>query len=58
MAKKKKLRVAIQGIAASFHEVAAMTYFNESIETVECLSFHQLCESLKDGEVGLCRDGD
>lgn len=48
--KKKKLVVAIQGIAASFHEVAAMTYFNEPIDTVECLSFHQLCESLKNGE--------
>ena len=49
MAKKKKLRIAIQGIATSFHEVAAMTYFDEPIETVECLTFHQLCESLKNG---------
>lgn len=48
--KKKKTRVAIQGIATSFHEVAALTYFNEPIETVECLSFHQLCESLKHGK--------
>jgi prephenate dehydratase len=47
MAKKKKLRVAIQGIAASFHEVAAQHYFHEPIETVECLSFHELCEGLK-----------
>ena len=47
--KKKKTRVAIQGIAASFHEVAAFTFFSESIETVECLSFHELCESLKNG---------
>jgi prephenate dehydratase len=49
MAKKKKLKIAIQGIATSFHEIAALTYFNEPIETVECLSFHQLCESLSDG---------
>ncbi len=49
MSKKKKLRIAIQGIATSFHEIAAMTYFNEQIETVECLSFHTLCESLKNG---------
>jgi prephenate dehydratase len=28
MAKKKKLKIAIQGIATSFHEVAALTYFN------------------------------
>ena len=48
--KKKKLRVAIQGIATSFHEVAALTYFDEPIETVECLSFHQLCENLKHGK--------
>jgi len=50
MAKKKKLRIAIQGIATSFHEVAALSYFNEPIDTVECLSFHQLCESLKNGK--------
>jgi prephenate dehydratase len=50
MAKKKKIRVAIQGITTSFHEVAALTYFDgDPVETVECLSFHQLCESLKDG---------
>jgi prephenate dehydratase len=50
MSKKKKLKVAIQGIATSFHEVAAQTYFDDSIESVECLSFHALCESLKKGE--------
>lgn len=44
------LKIAIQGIATSFHEVAALTYFNEPIQTVECLTFHQLCESLKKGE--------
>ena len=43
----KKLRVAIQGIATSFHEVAALTHFKSPIETVECLSFHTLCETLK-----------
>lgn len=50
MNKKKKTRVAIQGIATSFHEVAALSYFGESIETIECLTFHQLCESLKHGK--------
>ena len=46
-----KIRVAIQGIATSFHEVAAMTFFGSSseVETVECLSFHELCESLDKG---------
>lgn len=50
MSKKRKLKVAIQGIATSFHEVAAQTYFGDSIESVECLSFHALCESLKKEE--------
>lgn len=50
MSKKKKLKIAIQGIATSFHEVAALTYFAEPIEAIECLSFHALCESLKKGE--------
>lgn len=50
MTKKKKLRVAIQGIATSFHEVAALTYFDQPIETIECLSFHKLCEALKSGK--------
>ncbi|MDZ4845025.1 MAG: prephenate dehydratase [Chitinophagales bacterium] len=44
---KKKTKVAIQGIAASFHEIAALTYFNIPVETVECLTFYQLCETLK-----------
>ena len=47
MTNKKNLRIAIQGIATSFHEVAALTYFAEPVQTVECLTFHQLCESLK-----------
>lgn len=50
MTKKKKPKIAIQGIATSFHEVAAITYFQEPISTIECLSFHGLCESLKKGE--------
>jgi len=50
MKKKQKLKVAIQGITTSFHEVAALTYFkDQSIDTVECLSFHALCEALKHG---------
>ncbi len=48
--RKKKTKVAIQGIAASFHEIAALTYFKEAVETIECLTFHQLCETLKHGK--------
>jgi prephenate dehydratase len=47
---KGGVRVAIQGIATSFHEVAAINYFGSNIQTIECLSFHALCESLKKGE--------
>src|SRR5690349_4001284 len=50
MSKKNKLKIAIQGIATSFHEVAAFTYFQEPVSTIECLSFHALCESLKNGD--------
>lgn len=50
MTKKKKPTIAIQGIATSFHEVAAMQYFQKPIQTIECLTFHALCESLKNGE--------
>jgi prephenate dehydratase len=42
-----KPRVAIQGIKASFHEEAACKYFGENIETIECNSFKQTFESLK-----------
>lgn len=50
MSKEKKTKVAIQGIATSFHDVAAQTYFYEPVEIVECLTFHALCEKLKKGE--------
>mgnify|MGYP003575100826 CR=1 FL=1 len=43
----EKKRVAIQGIKASFHEEAAFRYFGQDIETVECNSFKQTCEELK-----------
>lgn len=42
-----KKRVAIQGIRASFHEEAAFKFFGTDIETVECNSFKQTCEALK-----------
>jgi len=44
--KTNKLRVAIQGIRASFHEEAAFKYFGEDIETIECASFKQTFEAL------------
>ena len=46
----KKPRVAIQGIRASFHEEAAFRYFGEDIETIECNTFKQTFEALKNGQ--------
>jgi prephenate dehydratase len=42
-----KKRVAIQGIKASFHEEAALKFFGGDIDTIECNSFKQTCEELK-----------
>ncbi len=39
--------IAIQGIEASFHEVAAQKYFGKEINTIKCLSFQDLCDALK-----------
>jgi prephenate dehydratase len=44
---KKKPRVAIQGIRASFHEEAAFKFFGDDIETVECNSFKQTFDKLQ-----------
>lgn len=47
---KKGTRVAIQGIKASFHEEAAFKFFGKDIQTIECNSFKQTCESLDNKE--------
>ncbi|MFM6976015.1 MAG: prephenate dehydratase [Sphingobacteriaceae bacterium] len=41
-------RVAIQGTRASFHEEAAFKFFGTDIQTVECSSFKQTCDVLKE----------
>lgn len=46
----KGTRVAIQGIKASFHEEAAFKFFGKDIQTIECGSFKQTCESLEKKE--------
>lgn len=45
-----KIKIAIQGVKASFHEEAAFKYFGDDIETIECSSFKQTCEMLKQGK--------
>lgn len=47
---KKQLRVAIQGIKASFHEEAAFKFFGNDVTTIECNSFKQTCDRLQEQE--------
>lgn len=44
-------KVAIQGGKASFHDIASHRLFNNSLETVSCDSFKEVCEKLKKKEV-------
>ena len=47
-------KIAIQGIAGSFHEDAARNYYgDESIEVVECKSFKQVCEFIDNDQVDI-----
>ncbi len=47
-------RIAIQGIAGSFHEDAARNYFDgEEIEVVECQSFRNVCELIDADKVDI-----
>jgi prephenate dehydratase len=47
-------KIAIQGIAGSFHEEAARKYFSpEEIEIVECRSFRGLCQAIDRDEVDM-----
>jgi len=45
--KTEKPKVAIQGIRASFHEEAALKYFGDNIQTIECMSFKQTFDALQ-----------
>lgn len=44
-------KVAIQGIAGSFHEDAARRYFDEEIEIVECKTFKSVCDLIDQDKV-------
>jgi len=47
----RQKRIAIQGVAGAFHEVAARQFFGESIAVVECDTFRILSRRLRDGDV-------
>ena len=44
-------RIAVQGIAGSFHEDAARKYFDDEVEIVECKTFTTVCELIDADEV-------
>ncbi len=48
--KQKKISVAIQGVQGSFHEIAAVEYFNgREITTLPCDTFEDLFRVISDG---------
>jgi prephenate dehydratase len=44
-------RIAVQGIAGSFHEDAAINYFEDEVEIVECKTFTTVCEKIDSDKV-------
>lgn len=44
------LKIAIQGIKGSNHHMVASAYFGQEIDLVECLSFHELVDTLLSGK--------
>ena len=46
-------KIAIQGIAGSFHEDAARRYLDDEIKVVECKSFTSVCNLIDSDEVSI-----
>lgn len=44
------MKIAIQGINGAFHEIAAIEYFGNGIETLNCDKFKQIFDAVKSGE--------
>ncbi len=45
------MKVAIQGIKGSFHDIVARQFFGDNIELIECMSFTEIPVLLKNNEV-------
>lgn len=45
------MKIAIQGMANSFHDIAARKHFGSDIETIFCSTFRETCEKLESKEV-------
>ena len=50
MTKSSLPKIAIQGVRACFHDVAARKYFSQGVAPVECTTFRKLCEALARGD--------
>lgn len=50
----RRKRVSIQGIAGSFHDVAAQKFFGKNIDLIEANSFRSSCEKMINGEADYC----
>jgi prephenate dehydratase len=52
---EKELKIGIQGVVASFHDVAAHQFFRErKVTSVECATFKDLCETLANSQADYC----
>lgn len=49
----KMKKIAIQGIAGSFHEDAARRYFEDEIQVIECKSFTSVCNLIDTDQVSI-----
>ena len=38
--------IAIQGSVASFHDLAAKKYFGQTVSTLQCGSFKEVCDKI------------
>ena len=50
MKRTQQLRIGIQGIATSFHHLAALRFFGNKISIRECFTFQSLCDDLQEEE--------
>lgn len=48
-----KKRIAIQGVRGAFHHEAAALYFKRDFDIHECMTFHDLIDSVESGEADL-----
>ena len=46
----RNFKVAIFGTAASYHDLAAQKFYGQEVDIVECFTFRQCCEMLKNND--------